>query len=203
MKNVLVLSGTASAINYINSLAGDPGVQLHISDVDPYCPGLYDPRVRPHRVPRARDTRQYREALDRILLGYAIDVLIPTSDYDVEGVVYYLNAGWRPRVAMFRPSWEAHQRLANKDRLMNHLQQFLPKVVPQTWRCDVDPNALPYPVVVKPASESGGKGVTIVQRAADLRAALARSTAGFGDGSVIQELIPGRTYVTSLVYDQV
>ena len=56
MKQVLVLSGTASAINYINSLAHEPGLRLHISDVDPYCPGLYAPGIVPHRLPAARDT---------------------------------------------------------------------------------------------------------------------------------------------------
>ena len=48
MKNVLVLSGTASAINYIKSFAGDPDIRLHVTDADPYCPGLYAPSVTPH-----------------------------------------------------------------------------------------------------------------------------------------------------------
>ena len=54
MKNVLVLSGTASAINFINSFAGDPEVRLHITDANPYCPGLYAAGIVAHQLPRAR-----------------------------------------------------------------------------------------------------------------------------------------------------
>ena len=199
--NVLLLSGTASAINYISSLAGDPAIRLHVTDADPYCPGLYAEGVIPHRVPRARDTEAYRAALDRVIADHSMDVLIPTSDYDAEGVIEYLHDGWTPPVALFRPSWEVRRRLAEKHRLMAHLTPVLPAIVPRTWsRQDAEADII-FPVVVKPIAESGGKGLEIVECRENLAAAVARTAALFGDGYIIQQYVPGRTYIVSLVYD--
>src|SRR6185437_14938302 len=133
MTNVLVLSGTASAINYINSFAGDAAIRLHVTDSDPYCPGLYAASVTAHHLPRARDTDAYRIALDRIIVDHAIDVLIPTSDYDVGAVVDYLHDGWTPQVALFRPALEAHRRLADKRQLTSHLASVRARRVPRSW----------------------------------------------------------------------
>jgi D-aspartate ligase len=199
--NVLVLSGTASAINYIKSLADDPAIRLHVTDADPYCPGLYAPGVTPHVIARARDTARYRAALDRLLQDHAIDVLIPTSDYDIEGVVHYLKDGWAPAVATFRPPFAAFDVLSHKGRLMAHMAERLPRVVPQTWTDPAAPG-LTFPLVVKPAVESGGKGVSIVRDLGDLAAGVARIRAFCGESFLLQQFIPGRTYVVTLVYDQ-
>ena len=201
MKNVLVLSGTASAINYIKSFANDPDIRLHITDADPYCPGLYAPGVTPHVVPRARDTMRYRASLDRLLVEHAIDVLIPTSDYDIEGVVHYLKDGWVPNVAMFRPPFNAFAVLGNKGRLMAYLAQRLPSVVPQTWIGVERVRQLAFPVVIKPAGESGGKDVTIVRYHDDFAAAVERIRALYGDEFLVQQFIPGNTYIVSMIYD--
>ena len=80
-----------------STLGSDPDLRLHVTDSNPYCPGLYMAGVTPHWLPRARDTQRYRAALDNLLEKHAIDVLIPTSDYDVEGVVHYLRDGWTPK----------------------------------------------------------------------------------------------------------
>jgi predicted ATP-grasp superfamily ATP-dependent carboligase len=200
--DVLVLSASASAVNYIRTLAGDPGIRLHLTDADPYCPGLYARDVVPAWLPRARDTETYRAALDALLNERRIDVLIPTSDYDVEGVVDYLHDGWNPAVRLFRPAWQAFHDLAHKERLMARVGAQLPEVVPRTWSAAAARGGVPCPAVVKPIAESGGKGVSIVERRADLAAALARAEALYGDAYVVQEFIPGRTYVATMVYDQ-
>jgi biotin carboxylase len=77
----------------------------------------------------------------------------------------------------------------------------MPAVVPLTCR-DGEAAGLGMPVVVKPIGESGGKGVTIVQRRDDLAPAVRRVRELFGDRFVIQQFIPGRTYVATLVYDR-
>lgn len=202
MKNVLVLSGTASAINFINSFAGDPEVRLHITDANPYCPGLYAAGIVAHQLPRARDTGRYRAALDELIARCAIDVLIPTSDYDIEGVMHYFRDGWAPKVILFRPAFDAFHTLSDKARLMARMTERMPAVVPLTCRDD-EAVGLGMPVVVKPIGESGGKGVTIVQRRDDLAPAVRRVRELFADRFVIQQFIPGRTYVATLIYDQV
>lgn len=198
----MVLSGTASAINYIKSYAGDPNLRLHVTDSNPWCPGLYAPNVIPHLVPLARDAVRYRATIDRLLLENNIDVLIPTSDYDVEGIVEYLHEGWSPKAAIFRPPYGAFRVLANKERLMAHLGERLPAVVPRTWTRETDVRDLTFPLVVKPIAESGGKGVTIVHHRDDLSASVARTRSLFGEHFLMQQFIPGRTYVATMVYDQ-
>jgi predicted ATP-grasp superfamily ATP-dependent carboligase len=203
MSTVMVLSGTASAINYINSFAGDPEIRLHITDSDPYCPGLYAPGVIPHVIPRARDTESYRCVLDKLILSEGIDVLIPTSDYDVEGVVHYIRDGWRPSVLMFRPHSEAFQTLSHKGRLMAHLGERLPAIVPATWTgSSLEFQDLSFPVVIKPTGESGGRDVLIINRPSDLEAGVTRVRGRHGNQFVVQEFIPGRTYMCTLIYDQ-
>lgn len=202
MKNVLVLSGTASAINYINSLGPDPNVRLHVTDSNRYCPGLYMSGVTPHWVPRARDRARYRAALDRILIEHAIDVLIPTSDYDVEGVMHCLREGWAPKVAMFSPAFEAFRVLSDKGRLMARMSECLPAIAPRTGGTVAAVRDLGFPLVIKPTVESGGKGVTIVRDQKQLTAALSRARTAYGDQFLLQQFIPGRTYIVSMVYDQ-
>jgi len=200
VKKVMLLSGTASAINYIKSFESDSDICLHVTDSNPYCPGLYAPGVTPHVLPRARDTLRYREALDRLLMRCAIDVLIPTSDYDVEGVLDYLRDGWSPNVALFRPPYEAFRVLGHKGRLMVHLADLLPNIIPRTWTVDESSSNLTFPLVIKPTTESGGKGVIIINEPIDLRPGLERIRASYGGGLLLQEYIPGNTYMVSMVY---
>lgn len=202
MKNVLVLSGTASAINYIKSLGQDANVDLHVTDSNRYCPGLYMPGVTSHWVPRARDRVRYLAALDRILSDHRIDVLIPTSDYDVEGVMHCLHEGWTPNVAMFRPPFPAYCVLSDKGRLMRCMGECLPAVVPRTGVPVDAARDLGFPLVIKPTRESGGKGVTIVRHQDDLATSLARARSAYGDEFLLQQFVPGRTYIVSMVYDQ-
>ena len=182
-------------------MLGDPEIDLHVTDANPYCPGLYSHGVTAHWVPRARDTARYRAALDRVLAENNIDVLIPTSDYDVEGVVRYLHDGWSPAVKLFRPPFEAFEVLSHKGRLAAHLREHLTAVVPRTAATIKEARDMDFPVVVKPTGESGAKAVTIVRDPDDLAASVARVETAFGSRFVIQQFIPGRTYVSTLVYD--
>ena len=199
---VLILSGIASAINYINCLATADDVRLFVADADRYCPGLYRPGVTPILLPRARQRADYRRALDQALAEHAIEVLIPTSDYDVEAVMALLADGWSPPVRLFRPPADSYCRLGHKGRLVAALAPRFPEHFPRTADNLAEAANLGLPVGVKPAAEAGGKGVTIVTEAAALPAAAARPGAGFPGDLLFQEFIPGDTWVLTMVYDQ-
>jgi len=199
--NLLILSGVASAINYIQSLAGDPAINLFVSDCDPYCPGLYVPGVTPVLLPRARAGGRpdgYRLALAKAIEQHAIDVLVPTSDYDVEAVVNWIQDGWRPSVKLFSPPFDAYCRLGDKAHLAAHLSAHFPEVIPRSF--GLNNPALTYPVVVKPANMSGGKGVVICRDEADFLSASARVRQAYGPSVLVQEYIPGSTYVLTMIY---
>ena len=199
-KNVLVLSATASAINVIKSLQDEPDIRLFVSDISRYASGLYQDRVTPVVMPPARAREQYRAALDRVILEHKIDILIPTSDRDVEGVVTLLHKGWNPPVCMFRPSFEVQQLISNKLALAKRVCELgLP--APATWGNLDDAT---FPAVVKPLREGGGRGVFVVRNRREAEEAV-RHCRRFGGEFLSQEYVPGgigSTYVSLLLYDQ-
>jgi carbamoylphosphate synthase large subunit len=202
MTNLMVLSGTASAINYIHALRDVPDLRLVVTDTNRFCPGLYHPWVTPIVVPRARERAAYRAALDRAIAEHRIDVLIPTSDYDIESVVALLDEGWDPPVRMFRPSYTQLANLSHKARMSEVLRARLPDHVPKTWTPPLPPpGSLDYPLVAKPIGESGGKGVAIAHDATQLAAAVGRLKRTHGTNYLVQEYIPGETYVLTMIYD--
>src|SRR5688500_18644294 len=99
--NVLILSATASAINYKNSLLKNAAIQLFFTDTSEYAAGLYANDVKPLLIPRSRDLDKYRIALNTIILKFKIDILIPTSDYDMEAIANLKMNSWKPQVLMF------------------------------------------------------------------------------------------------------
>ena len=201
MLNVLVLSSTASAINYKNSLANDQECRLFFTDVSRYAAGLYDERIIPLLIPPARDHDNYRQALDRIIETHQIDVLIPTSDHDMEGVATLLTKGWNPRVKMFRFDTGKFFLYTNKKKLARKVEE-LGYVSARLFKKG---EQVDLPVVIKPTREGGGKGVWIVDNESDYREKLALVQQQYGDDLVVQEFIPGGTgsiFVVLLLFGQ-
>lgn len=200
MTNVLVLSASASAINCIASLSSSPDLRLFVTDSSPFACGLYRAGVVPLVVPRARDLESYEKALDGIVERCAIDVILPTSDRDVEGVVELLSRGWNPPAKLFRPPYCAYRVLSNKARLAQRLSTSdvpVPAVYPST-------DVVEFPAVVKPAAEGGTRGVSVVATREQLASAIERVTRAYGADYLLQEYIPGGTgsiHVVTLLYD--
>lgn len=199
MKNVLVLSSTASAINYIKALRDQNDIKLFITDASRYASGLYAGHITPLVIPRAKDLLNYKSALEKIIDEKKIDALIPTSDYDVDGVMELLRQGWDPPVAMFKPDPEVHRVMFDKKEVNLKLKD-LGFEVPRTYD---DPSEASYPLVIKPACEAGAKGVFIVTDESELESRLTTLREGYGEHFVLQEYIPGGvgyTYVAALLY---
>jgi len=204
---ILVLSATASAINLIYALKNEPDIELFVTDVNRFAPGFYIKGVTPLLVPQAREREKYRAVLDKILAHHAIDILIPTSDRDVEGVVGLLHEGWNPPVRLFRPPYQAQQVLSHKAKLMALVAKTIPEIVPRTFSADQLAKAqeLGFPLVAKPIDEGGSKDVAIVENSAELDFQVRKLRNKHGNGFVIQEFIPGgmgSTYVVLMLYDQ-
>ena len=200
-RNVLILSATASAINIIKSLQNDADIKMFVSDVSRYASGLYQSGVTPLIVPSARSLDRYRAALDDIITKNSIDIVIPTSDRDVEGVVTLIYKGWNPPVAMFRPALQTQQLLSNKLALARHVRGH-GLSAPATWE---SLDEATFPAVIKPMREGGGKGVFIAHDRRSAEEAVRRCTEGFGRDYAIQEYVPGgagSTYISLMLYDQ-
>ncbi|MCI0380651.1 MAG: ATP-grasp domain-containing protein [Gemmataceae bacterium] len=199
--NVLILSATASAINYQKALAGRRDLRLFFADASRYAGGLYGAGVTPLLLPRARSLDRYQEALDAAIKRHGIDLLISTSDHDMEGVMELERRGWTPPVSMFRPDYDVYRTLTHKALLM----QALGEKGFETPRVYSSPDEVEFPAIVKPCREGGSKGVWIVHDRAELHDRLNQVHHSFQGDVVLQQYIPGDTgsiYVVLLLFGQ-
>jgi predicted ATP-grasp superfamily ATP-dependent carboligase len=119
----------------------------------------------------------------------SIDILIPASDYDVETLMRLIHQGWQPKVKMFHPPYEAYEVLADKGKLAERTKQ-LGFCVPQVY---TQLDQIQYPLIIKPARESGSKGVFVVKEKEEFVSALTAVKRMYGNEVVLQEYIPGGT----------
>src|SRR5262249_46346255 len=122
------------------------------------------------------------------------------SDRDIEGVVELLNRGWTPPAKVFRPPYSAYRILSNKARLAVLLSASdvpVPAVYPTI-------DSVVFPAVVKPLTEGGTKGVSIVNTRDQLVAAIELLRYTYGGDYVLQEYVPGgigSIHMVTLLYD--
>lgn len=199
---VLILSATASAINLIHSFQSIEGVKIFVTDASILASGLYKDGVTPFVIPRARDHKSYQKKLDEIIRENDIDVVIPTSDHDMQGFAQLISSGWRPDARYFEFSPELLNKYVNKRAVIEELfhKGF---TVPRVFPFDHEPTE--FPVVLKPLFEGGSKGVTIATNKREYETSFSDLSKRFGDSFTIQEYIPGNTgsiSVALLLYDQ-
>jgi len=197
--NVLILSATASAINYRNSLRDREDLTLYFTDISPMASGFYDDKIQPLIIPRSRDFYNYQAALDRIIREKKIDLLIPTSDHDMEGIAHLKKQGWQPNVKWFTFDPDLLNLYTHKYKVIERLQD-LNFTVPRLYKNEAE---YTFPLVIKPTREGGSKGVYIIENPNDLATRKAEITGLYGDDIVIQEFVPGDTgsiFVCLLLY---
>ena len=180
-------TGGPSGISILKDLESG-GYELFSGDIDPYATGLYlvDDA---HRMllPRGDDPG-FSDRLLAICAELRIDLLIPTVDTELLPIATRLDefraAGTEPIVASVETletcldKWELDRRCRGQVR------------VPGTVLVDdtFEPSTIELPVIVKPRSGSGSRGIRLVESASELER-LER------DGTLlVQELLPGPEY---------
>ena len=181
-------TGGPSGYSILRAMADVDGIELWSADIDPYSAGLYlvgaDRRA---IVPRGDDPG-FVDALLGLARRERVTVIVPTVDSELQPLAAarerYAEAGialvlaQASTLAVCLDKWALHERCAGTVR------------VPATWLVDAsfpaDEPALP--VIVKPRSGSGSRGIRLVHHASELRA-LPR------DGTLlVQEHLPGAEY---------
>lgn len=171
----------------MKALAAEPW-QIYSADIDPYAAGLY--LVDPSRrmiVPRG-DSESFVAEITELCDRERIDVLVPTVDSELlplaiaraelaeHGIALVLASEQTLRDCLDK--WTLHARCTGALR------------VPETVLVDADfdPGACTPPVIVKPRSGSGSRGVRRVDDVEELMR-LPR------DGTLlVQEYLPGTEY---------
>lgn len=200
MPNILILSATASAVNFQKSLSEIPEYNLFFTDANPFATSLYKKNCEGLIVPKARDLKNYQVALQKIIEKYSIDVLIPTSDHDMEGVMKLIRDGWNPPVSMFLPDFEVYHTLTHKGNLIRKVRDSSIKV-PKLYD---SPENVQFPVVLKPPREGGSKSVWIIDDQVTLMSKWNHLKTIYDNDLVLQEYIPGGAgsiHLALLLYD--
>jgi carbamoyl-phosphate synthase large subunit len=180
-------AGGPSGISILRDLDGE-ALELFAADIDPFAAGLYLVDA-PRRaiLPRGDDPR-FCGSLLEICRAESVAIVVPTVDSELLPLALdrerYADAGVRLVLASAGTLRTCLDKWALAERCRGAVR------VPDTWVVDAgfDPGAPDPPVIVKPRSGSGSRGIRLVERRAELEA-LER------DGTLlVQEHLPGTEY---------
>jgi carbamoyl-phosphate synthase large subunit len=180
-------TGGPSGVAFMKALADDPW-DIYSADIDPYAAGLY--LVGPnHRaiVPRGDDETFVAEII-ALCDRERIDVLVPTVDSELLPLAIARSELAEHGVALVLASEQTLRGCLDKWALHRSCVGALR--VPDTVLVDADfdPGACSPPVIVKPRSGSGSRGVRRVDDV-DEFARLPRDAT-----LLVQEYLPGTEY---------
>jgi carbamoyl-phosphate synthase large subunit len=185
-------AGGPSGISILRDLLDEP-IELIAADIDPFAAGLY--LVEPGRraiLPRG-DSPRFADVLLEICRDQDVDLVIPTVDTELLPLAErrddYAEAG----VALIMASRRTLDACLDKWVLAQLCRDAVR--VPETHLVDAgfDPGAVELPVIVKPRSGSGSRGIRLVERREELEA-LER------DGTLlVQEHLPGTEWSLDVI----
>ncbi len=184
---LLTGAGGAAAVSFIKAVRGEPYV-IHAADMDANAAGLYlVPAARRHRLLAGADSGFVTHLLD-LCRRHAIDVLVPTVDSELLGVATaeaaFASAGVRVMVA----SAQTLATCLDKSILLRTCSDTVPVGRYAVLDAAFSSAGWEFPLIVKPRSGSGSRGIELVRSEAQL--------AGVRhDGCMVaQEFLPGEEY---------
>lgn len=171
------------------------GDDVWAADMDGWAAGLYlVPADRRLTVPPGRDTGFVDEVRDACAAAQ-VEVLVPTVDAELVPLARRRDELAAVGTALAAPAADvialALDKAALAERCAPHLR------VPTTRVLDADAleAAWDFPVIVKPRSGSGSRGVRVVADRDELRAI------GADTALIAQELLPGEEYSVDVLAD--
>lgn len=188
-------AGGPAAVSVMKSLGADASVSLIAADMDPWAAGLYlvPPEART-LVPAGTDPR-YADATLARCAAMGVDVLIPTCDAELRPLGKardeFRQAGIELLLAPDSALEVCLDKLALAERCAGHLP------VPRTERLDkiADPESWTYPVMIKPRSGSGSRGISVAASSEELLRL--EPSPDF----LVQDYLPGEEYSVDVLAD--
>jgi carbamoyl-phosphate synthase large subunit len=188
-------AGGPAAIAAMKSLGADPSVELLAADMDPWAAGLYlVPAPARTLIPAGSDPDFASRLLTRCqALGVA--VVLPTVDAELRPLAQARPLFAAAGIDLLLAPAQALDVILDKLALAQRCAGVVRVPATELFGPAVDPARLTYPVIVKPRTGSGSRGVITVGSAAEL-ATLRRSSA-----LIVQEFLPGEEYSIDVLAD--
>ena len=188
-------AGGPAAIAAMRSLRRDDTIELLAADMDPWAAGLYlVPRGAAALIP-AGAAPGFADSLLATCVALGVDIILPTVDAELRPLAAAREKFAAAGIEMLLAPAAALDIILDKLSLARHCAGIVHVPRTEPFGTAIDPGTWTYPVVVKPRTGSGSRGIVTVESAAAL-AALERS-----DELILQESLPGEEYSIDVLAD--
>ena len=188
-------AGGPAAIAAMRSLRADPEVEVLAADMDPWAAGLYlVPAAARTLVPAGADP-DFADVLLARCVALGVDVVLPTVDAELRPLARARETYTAAGLSLLLAPAAALDVILDKLLLAQHCAGVVRVPRTEPFGSLLDPADWSYPVVVKPRTGSGSRGLMTVGSAAEL-AGLERSPS-----LIVQEFLPGEEYSVDVLAD--
>lgn len=179
-------AGGAAAVGLLKHLADDPAYELLAGDVDPMAAGLYlVPEGRRFLLPRG-DAPGFASQVLALCVREGVNAVLPTVDAELLPVAEHRDAFEAAGIRCIVARPQALRACLDKAMLM----ALAGNAAPRTAILDeaFDASAWTFPVLAKPRSGSGGRGIRIIASQEALRQEPRTGR------DIVQTFLPGMEY---------
>jgi carbamoyl-phosphate synthase large subunit len=188
-------AGGPAAIAAMKSLSVDPSVELLAADMDPWAAGLYLVPPWARTLIPAGGAADFTDTVLARCHALDVDVVLPTVDAELRPLARARALFAAEGIALLLAPAAALDVILDKLALARRCAGVVRVPRTELFGPSVDPASFTYPVIVKPRTGSGSRGVITVGSAAEL-AALTRSPT-----LIVQEFLPGEEYSIDVLAD--
>ena len=181
-------AGGPAAIAAMKSLRADHSVELLAADMDPWAAGLYLVPAAARTLIPAGAAPGFTEALLARCIALGVDVVLPTVDAELRPLAHARDEFTAAGIDLLLAPAAALEVILDKLLLAQHCTGIVRVPHTELFGPAVDPASWTYPVIVKPRTGSGSRGILEVGSATEL-AAMERSSA-----LIVQDFLPGEEY---------
>lgn len=190
-KSILLTGAGGVASPFLIEFLMSKGYRVLAADIDPYAIGLYvaDKGV---VIPRG-DCPDFLPSILEICKREEIDLIVPLVDEELVSSVELQNSG----IHVMLPQKDFIITCLDKYRLMKELEEAnIP--VPKTKLLHEEIRDMTFPLIVKPRTGRGSRGVHIIENKDELKHYI-EDNADILDKIIIQEYVEGPEYTVSVV----
>jgi carbamoyl-phosphate synthase large subunit len=188
-------TGGPAAIAAMKSLRADPAVELLAADMDPWAAGLYLVPPAARTLIPAGAAPDFTDVLLARCLALGVNVVLPTVDAELRPLAQAREAFAAAGIDLLLAPAAALDIILDKLLLARHCAGVVRVPRTEPFGAGLDPGEWSYPVIVKPRTGSGSRGLVTVCSAAELDA-LERSPS-----MIVQEFLPGEEYSVDVLAD--